>query len=360
MKRSRYELVWLTQALMIVTCCAAFARRPKIVNSSENRIANEVLKNLLSSPLGKMMPRLNYQVALLAAAPANAFSNFQGKIYITEGLFPALYTDRGVWAAVIGHELGHVILHNPSYLPGFKERLRQDYLKARSEGFDQGPPQWPDIHLGQGISKLKFSREEEIQADFIGMMLMAEAGYQPSFVVILEQRLRYGMGDQAGILTMFSHHPRMETREEHTEKFYNIAMDIFRMRWPDAGKSPGGNLPPYGKLGPWTLQQAKGLLVFRVPFQVHNAAGMRVRIAAIFLDKNLRISTTDPRYLASDGSLALNSFIPGATDKSGRVILSVPAADLATHNRHLTAVVFLMAGERLLDISKLRTDLSPK
>ncbi|MGH9351856.1 MAG: M48 family metalloprotease [Terriglobia bacterium] len=351
---SEIRILILLGALQAM-CLPAFARHSNIVNTPDNQIADEVLANLLSSPLGKTMPHLHYKVTLLDELAPNAFSNFQGQVYITSGILPALYQDEGVWAAVIGHELGHVILHNPKSLPEFKVRLREDYLAAGK--LSRIPPDWPGAHLGEGISILKLSREEELQADFIGMMLMAEAGYQPGFAVLLDQRLRNGLGDTPGIVAAFSHHPRLETREAHAQEFYNAAMRIFRMRWPDVAQSPGGNLPPYGQIGAWTLEQTGGELIFHVPFQVHNAENMQVRVAAIFLDKNQRVAPADQQYRASDGSLVLNTFVPGAVNKSAEVALHVPANELATGNHHLTAVVFLMAGRRTLDISKLGVDI---
>lgn len=355
---------WLKIVVLSVVIAAASsaaeARRPHIVNTPDNHLANEALQNLLSSPLGRKMPRLNYRVTLLNTRAPNAFSDFHGHVYVTSGLFPALDGDRGVWAAVIGHELGHVILHNRQFLPAFEAQLRQDYLKSRAQGHGDGPSAWPDVRLGHGISELKLSREEELQADFIGMMLMAEAGYQPAFAVLLDQRLRNGLGDTPGIVAAFSHHPRLETRQAHAEKFYGVAMDIFRMRWPAPQDSPGGNLPPYGQIGRWTLQQENGQLIFHVPFQIHNAEGMKVRVAAIFLEKGNRVRSVDRKYSGADGSWELNSFSPGALNKPGDVVLRGSASALAAHDDHLTAVVFLMAGGRMVDLSTLHTDLGGK
>lgn len=357
MIRAVLRLVLL--ALMaVVFCSAALAEHPHIVNTPRNKLANEVLTNLLGSPLGRKMPKLHYSVTLLQDGQANAFSDFHGDVYITRGLFPALYTDRGVWAAVIGHELGHVILHNRQYLPGFEAQLREDYLRGRADVHDSGPSVVAELHLGHGISELKLSREEELQADFIGMMLMAEAGYQPGFAVLLDQRLRYGLGETPGIIAAFSHHPRLETREQHAERFYGAAMDIFRMRWPAPQDSPGGNLPPYGKLGRWTLTRKGGELVFDVPYEVHDAKGMKVRVSAIFLNKDLRVRAAEAKYRATDGSWELNAFAPGAQDKSGEAVLGAPATSLAPHPARLTAVVFLMAGDRVVDLDTLHTALA--
>lgn len=338
-------------------CVPALGAPRKILHTPRNHTAEEVLKSLLSSPLGKRAPSLDYRVILVEDRNPNAFSTFQGKITITSGIFPVLDDDRGVWAAVIGHELGHVVLHHPDCLPGFEAELRQADLAARSKEEVGASSQWPQVHLGQGIYKFKLSREEELQADFIGMMLMAEAGYQPGFAVLLDQRLRNSLGDMPGMVALFSHHPRLETREEHTRKFYNEALAIFLLRWPGAARSPGGNLPPYGALGRWTLQSQNRQWVFHVPFEVHNAAGMRVRVAVLFLHGNLRVRSRVPAYRASDGSLVVNSFVPGATSNSAKVTLRVPKDALATQDRKLLAVVFLMADNRVLDVSKLQLDL---
>ncbi len=339
--------------------CPAFAMHAHIRGTPLNRVADEVLQSLLSSPLGHTLPRLHYRVILLNDGMANAFSQSDGTVYVTSGLFPIFQGDRGVWAAVIGHELGHVLLAHPQNLPRFEEVLRQAYAKARSEGYDRGPSRWPDVHLGERDPKLNFSRDQEYQADFIGLMLIADAGYQPDYSLIMEQRLLYGLGDQPELLSVFSHHPGMESREQRTSESSQIAMDIFRSRWPDAGKSPGGNLPPYGTIGRWTFEKADGgkMLVFRVPFQVHRAANMEVRLAAFFLDHDLRVRSSNPQYRASDGSLILNSFQRGTGSESLQVTLQVPAGALATRDHKLEAVVFLMAGSRPLDASTLHIDL---
>lgn len=356
-QRSVFLLFILTSA-----CTVAFARQAKITGTRNNLIAGEVLKVLLSTPLGQSGPHLHYEVDLLDDLHPNGSTDTRGKIFITSGLFPVLDSDRGVWAAVIGHELGHTFLHDPRCLTRFESVLRRAYQKARAEGYDQGPPSLPELHLGQAISKLTMSREGEVQADFIGMMLMAEAGYQPGFAVLLNQRLQYGLGDEPGFVAIFSHHPRLETREQHNLKYYGAALDIFRSRWPDAAKSPGGNLPPFGSLEGWTLKPAVdgSRLVFDVPFEVHNAEGMKIRVAAAFLNHDARVPAKDAKYRATDGSLVLNAYLPGAASESSRVKLSVPLSALDARNRKLLAVVFLMAGNRLLDVSKMPYSLPKK
>lgn len=349
-------------ALLLMCCLSGFAGRSNLAGTPRNLMADAVLKTLLATPLGETRPNHHYEVVLLDDFHPNAFTATQGKITITSGLFPLLDDDPGIWAAVIAHELGHTFLHSAPCLPRFESALRAAYRQARTEGFDQGPPKLPKLDLGEGISELTLSRQEEIQADLIGMMLMAEAGYQPGFVVLLNKRLQHGLGDQPGFVAIFSHHPRLETREQHDLKYYDEAMDIFRSRWPDPAQSPGGNLPPFGTIHGWTLRPAAdgNTLVFEVPFDAHNAEGMRIRVAAEFLDRDVRARTMDAKYRAVDGSLVLNAYVPGAVSVSERVRLSVPISAVEARDRKLLAVVVLMAGDRMLDVAKMPYTLPKK
>jgi hypothetical protein len=339
--------------LLLTTVWApgAAARDRLISGTADNQVATAVLKSLLSTDLGKTMPKLHYRVLLLARAQANAYSNGTGTVAITAGLLPVFQGDRGVWAAVIGHELGHVLLAHPDRLQRFRLALRKEY--AHSAGAGLAGQYLTRSSPGQGVFRLKGAHGVEYQADFIGMMLMAEAGYQPGFSLILEQRLLYGLGSQPELLAMLSHHPRMERRETRTRKSMEAALAIFRSRWPDAAKSPGGNLPPYGEIGAWTVREADGgsTVVFHVPVAFHRAAGVAVWVAAFFLDHDQRVRAATALNRASDGSLVMNVFLKDGANGSGAVTLETPARALATHHNRLTAVVALMAGGRMIAVA---------
>ncbi len=350
--KSRFRSASLFAAVLLVSS-SAFAAPTKITGTPNNRLADAVLKRLLSTPLGQAGPRLHYQVILLDDFHPNAMTNTRGKVYITKGLFRLLDDDRGVWAAVIGHELGHNFLQHPGCLPRFGKLVRAAYQKARTQGYTLGPARLPALHLGEGISVVTRDREVEVQADLIGMMLMAEAGYQPGFAVLLDQRLRHAVGGGMGPFTIFSRHPRLETREQHSLHYYDEATDIFRSDWPDAAKSPGGNLPPYGSIGRWTFSTAKGgqLLVFDVSFEVHNARGARVRVAAGFMRNGRLVTTHNPAYRMANGMMLTNVLLPGAASESKQVRLSVPRSALAASGQKFLAVVYLTAGGRYLDVA---------
>src|SRR5439155_10773038 len=158
-------------------------------------------------------------------------------------------------------------------------------------------------------------------------------------------------------LELRSSHPRWTAREESTNEVLDAALASFDSLWPDPARSPGGPPPPLGSIGPVTarLSADQRSLALRVPVSVRNAADKQVRVEVVFLDKGgldkgRRIQTTVPEYRSTDGSLVLNTVVPKPSSAPSEVLLSVPVAAFATRDRDLKAVVFLLAGEQVLDV----------
>ena len=346
----------LTCFALIVSVAGLRAKRfPTIRGTPDNQLAAGVLNQLLATPLGRAAPRVHYQVILADTVYANALSNPSGEIYVTSGMFRVLLDQKGVWAAVIGHELGHVILDHPDCWPTVEAELQTEYDRSkRAEGGRWKDPDLPEMNLGKGISKITFDRQGENQADFLGLMMMAEAGFQPGFAVVLDRRMSFGLGDPPQFIAAFSNHPRWQTREHNAEEAYGFAMAVFSHYWPNEEKSPGGHLPPYGTFGRMKVEpEASGTLVFRVPFHVQHAEGMRVRVAVVFVKDGKRVGSRDSKFRAPDGSFVANSFVPGAKDESSEVTLRVPQDALATASYKLKAILFLMSDHYTLDIFKM-------
>jgi Peptidase family M48 len=351
-------------AALAVSAANLSARRvPVIRNTPDNALATQVLNQLLATPLGRVAPRVHYQVILLNTVYANALSSPSGSIWVTSGMFRVLLDQRGVWAAVIGHEMGHVILDHPDCWRAVEAELQKEYDRARLE---EGPkwkdPDVPEMHLGRGISRITFDRQGETQADFLALMLMAEAGYQPGFALVLDRRMSYGLGDAPQLVAAFSDHPRWKTREEDVHKAYNFAWAVFTHYWPDAETSPGGHLPPYGTFGPMQVdpQGSSDDLVFRVPFHVTHSEGMRVRVALVFVKGGKRVRARGALDRNPDGSFVANAFVPGAKEESSQVTLRVPASALATASKRLDAILFLMSNQYTLDIHRLHVTFPGK
>jgi len=111
-------------------------------------------------------PDLRYRVVILNSPAANAFSLPSGRLYVTRGLI-ALANDASELAAVLSHEIGHVI-------------ARHALLRAPPIG--RGEPLsdfGARAFVVANFALAGFSRTQEVEADNIGARISARAGYDP-------------------------------------------------------------------------------------------------------------------------------------------------------------------------------------
>ncbi|HEY6293078.1 MAG TPA: M48 family metalloprotease [Terriglobia bacterium] len=325
--------------------------------TSDYRISGQALQQLVSSPLGRTLPALPWKVEILESWFVNAYSNGRGRISITRGLAFNLGDHPGVWAAAIAHELGHVVSAYPAGQPAFEAELRRAYLAAGGSLSDPDA-EWalqvtPGVHSAFNLGG---KRRTEYEADRLGLLLMAEAGFHPDFAIALDRRMRSTMGDQSKYSEFLLNHPLWSNREQQTTRAERIALAIFNQRWPDAARSPGGEAPPLGRIVSVTLNQepvagvSVGATVMHVSFEIQNAARRQVRVAAILLDDNRKVHTSVPAYRAPDGTLELNSMVPALDRGSAEAALRIPADVVDVRGRKLKAELFLVADDWTLDL----------
>ena len=352
MTRRRQPALWTTAALLAVSARLPAANHPRIVGTPANRLAEEVLRSLVSSPMGKAAPPQPWEVVLIDDPRFNAFIDGAGHITVTSGMATLFGAERGLWATVLAHEIGHFVVHQQfqAYLPGFQAELEKAYREARAAGEQPAAPPVRLIPLGGGSRKA--ARAREYEADRAGLLLMAQAGYHPDFVILLERLLHSFFGDEPKLTEFLSSHPRWAERERRAQQDQAVALAIFESRWPDAAKSPGGPGPAFGTIGPITVgrlgESNPQDLTLRVPVQVWNAGSRQVRVEAIFLDNGRPVQSTVPELRATDGLLVLNVNLAQPPSESTEVALRVPVAALATRNLKLKAEVFLIAGDQTL------------
>ncbi len=146
---------------------------------------------------------------MLLNAPdtVNAAAIAGGRIIVYSGILPVAKTDAGL-ATILGHEVGHVMAHHTA------ERYSQDQLVnagAALAGASGGNlATLAVLGLGQVGFLLPYSRAQESEADYIGVLLMAKAGYDPRESVALWQRMSQGGGSRGP--EYLSTHPNPETR----------------------------------------------------------------------------------------------------------------------------------------------------
>jgi predicted Zn-dependent protease len=168
---------------------------------------------------------------------ANAFALPGGKIAVYTGIFPIAQTEAGL-AIIVGHELGHVIARHGA------ERISQGLL-AELGGTAlavavQSRPEANMIMAAYGLGAqvgvlLPYSRLQESEADRIGLVLAAKAGYDPHVAIGVWERMAKLPGRRPP--AFLSTHPAPESRLEDIKQFIPQAMADFRPQG-DAGDAP--------------------------------------------------------------------------------------------------------------------------
>lgn len=149
----------------------------------------------------------------------NAFALPGGPVFITEALLARLSTE-GQLAGVLGHEVGHVIArHSAEQIS--KQQLTQGLTGALvlstydpSDPSSQGAAQMG--MLVANLVTLKYGRDDELEADRLGVRLMADAGYDPRALIAVMKVLSEAGG--GGSPEFMSTHPDPGNRAQRIEE----------------------------------------------------------------------------------------------------------------------------------------------
>jgi len=110
----------------------------------------------------------------------NAFALPGGPVFITRGLFKHLQNE-GQLAGVLGHEIGHVVGRHTSEQIA-KSRLAQGLVGAAGVAASDSGHGQQAVEIGALVAQmaqLRYGRQDELQADELGVDFMSEAGYDP-------------------------------------------------------------------------------------------------------------------------------------------------------------------------------------
>jgi len=144
----------------------------------------------------------------------NAFALPGGPVFITEGLLRLLKTEAEL-GGVLGHEIGHVIARHSSERLA-KQQLTQNLLGALVVGSGD----YTTAQIGQMVGSMinmKYGREDELEADALGIRIMVEAGYDPRGMIRVMEVLAKASGGSRQP-EFFSTHPAPENRAERIKQ----------------------------------------------------------------------------------------------------------------------------------------------
>jgi predicted Zn-dependent protease len=209
------------------------------------RIAARIIEAAKRSKYAEMAQRFQWEVTVIKDdKTANAFALPGGKMAVYTGIFPMAKTEAGL-ASVMGHEVVHALARHGA------ERMSQGQLTnaglqivgaaagATGGGGMLGQAAMAALGVGAQVGVLlPFSRKHESEADYVGILLAADAGYDPREAVALWER----MGQMSGGAPseFLSTHPSHETRITQLKKWMPEAMAIYQTRPP----APMALLPP--------------------------------------------------------------------------------------------------------------------
>lgn len=168
----------------------------------------------------------NWQVVLIDDPKmVNAWALPGGKCAVYSGLLKVADTD-DLLAVVMGHECAHATSRHSG------ERITQQVLgeTLANTAFvlaDLPPAGQQAVMAGLGLGGLAFSRSHESEADEIGLMISADAGYDPRAAITLWQRMDAA---SPGSIEFLSTHPRERTRIERLQRIMPKAMRIYEAR----------------------------------------------------------------------------------------------------------------------------------
>lgn len=206
------------------------AKLPLITDPYVNDYIDQLGRKLVENSL---MPDMNYHFFVVNDKDINAFALPGGYIYVNRGLLEAAQDESEV-AGVLGHEIGHVIgRHSTNQMS--KQLLLTGILMGAAIGTSVKSEKWGEIvgalgGVGVYFTTMKFSRDHERQADWLGLESMAKAGYDPQgmvdFFKIMDAQSK---GKGAGLAFMNTH-------PLPAERIKNMSKEIQTL--PEVSESP--------------------------------------------------------------------------------------------------------------------------
>lgn len=186
----------------------------EMVKRVGNRLATAVQNYLIQNGRAEEIKNYAWEFNLVQDKNVNAFCMPGGKIVVYEGLLP--YTkDEASLAIVLGHEIAHAVARHSA--EQMSKRMKAQYGATALSAILGATTNssWQALGnevFGFGANSVlrKFSRNHESEADYMGLIFAAMAGYDPTVAVAFWQRMAASGGSKPA--EFFSDHPSDEHR----------------------------------------------------------------------------------------------------------------------------------------------------
>src|SRR3989454_421263 len=183
-----------------------------IVTEYVNRVGQNLVRNSDA--------RVPFTIKVIDSDEVNAFALPGGFFYVNSGLVLRAQEESEL-AGVMAHEISHVTARH-----GTKNATKGELMQlATIPLILLGPGGWAGYGIYEGlnlaipVTYLKFSRDAEREADFLGLQYMYKAGYDPNSYITFFERIQADEKRRPGTIPkVFSTHPPTPERIENTQK----------------------------------------------------------------------------------------------------------------------------------------------
>jgi predicted Zn-dependent protease len=202
----------------------------QLVQRVGRRIQKAVEMYLDQNGQANLLNGYKWEFNLVKDKQVNAFCMPGGKVVVYTGILPLTQNEAGL-ATVLGHEIGHAIARHGN------ERMSQGLVTqlggaALGAALSSRPKETQDLFMSAfGLGSqvgilLPYGRLQETEADHLGLIFMAMAGYDPHAAVNFWQRMA-SQKDQAAPPEFLSTHPSHATRIADIKNYLPTAMTYY-------------------------------------------------------------------------------------------------------------------------------------
>lgn len=202
-----------------------------LVQKVGRNIANAVENYLRNNGMESLISEYSWEFNLVKSTDVNAFCMPGGKIVVYEGILPITQDETGL-AVVLGHEVAHAVAKHAN------ERMSQQVLQQYGstalgmvlDGKSSAVQGIASTVYGLGTQygvMLPYSRKQELEADQLGLIFMAMAGYNPQVAESFWTRMSQNSGNSS-VAEFMSTHPSDDTRIKKIREELPEAMKYYK------------------------------------------------------------------------------------------------------------------------------------
>lgn len=203
---------------------------PQAINENEGQYPDKEVQNYIKKvgyKIADTTPRkVDYQFYIVNSKDINAFALPGGPVFINRGLILTLDNESEL-AAVIAHELGHInARHHAKFLEKtYGINILLNILAVATANSSYQNLIMQTAQIGAGLLQLKYSRDQENEADALGVRFAYQSGYDPQGLIGVFNKFK-SMEQGNRPPEWLSTHPLPETRIKNVS-------ELIRKKYPD-------------------------------------------------------------------------------------------------------------------------------